>query len=85
MSEVILNQWGNSLGLRVPAALAKQVKAYVGERFKVTVTGKGELLFSPVDDVRKGWLNALNTVADAEHDQDLLDIQNDFDQDEWTW
>jgi antitoxin MazE len=44
---VLLAKWGNSLGLRVPNALARQLGIGEGQRVKVTVE-RGRLIVAPV-------------------------------------
>ena len=45
--DVLLAKWGNSLGLRVPNALARQLGIGEGQRVKVTVE-RGKLIVAPV-------------------------------------
>jgi antitoxin component of MazEF toxin-antitoxin module len=89
MHTVSLNKWGNSLGLRVPSALAKHIQAQVGELFSVSLSQSGELVFSPIRDPRAGWTEALNAFADATQNQlqddSFTNIPNEFDDKEWTW
>jgi antitoxin component of MazEF toxin-antitoxin module len=86
MSAVTLTQWGNSLGVRIPAHFLKKIKAYLGERFELSINKNGGLTLTPINHPQEGWLEAFNTAADTGHDELLLsNIENDFDQDEWEW
>lgn len=51
MSEVILDikQWGNSLGVRLPTAIAREAHVHVHQRVKLTVFG-GQIIITPVHD-----------------------------------
>jgi antitoxin component of MazEF toxin-antitoxin module len=90
MHIVSLNQWGNSLGLRVPSALAKHIQAQVGEAYSVQITQSGDLIYSPIKEPRANWTEALNAFADATYDNPsendpFNNISNEFDDKEWTW
>ncbi len=50
MSEAVLDikQWGNSLGVRLPAAVAREAHLRVDQRVRVTVEGD-QVVIRPVD------------------------------------
>ncbi len=48
--QVRLSRWGNSLGLRLPRALAAQIGAREGQKLKVTAEG-GRLIIEPATEV----------------------------------
>ena len=52
MTEAILDikQWGNDLGVRLPAAVAREAHLHVDQRVRVSVEG-GQVVISPVTDV----------------------------------
>jgi antitoxin component of MazEF toxin-antitoxin module len=86
MTAVTLTRWGNSLGVRIPAHLLKKIKAYLGERFELSVNKQGGLTLIPINSSHERWLEAFNTAADTGNDQLFIeDVKNNFDQDEWKW
>jgi antitoxin MazE len=50
MTEAVLDikQWGNNLGVRLPAAVAREARLHVGQRVRVTVEGD-QVVITPVD------------------------------------
>lgn len=50
MSEAILDikQWGNNLGVRLPAAVAREAHLRVDQRVRVTVQG-GNVVITPME------------------------------------
>ena len=53
MAEAVLDikQWGNNLGVRLPAAVAREANLHVDQRVRVSVEGD-HVLITPVDDSR---------------------------------
>ena len=53
MAESILNikQWGNNLGVRLPAAVAREAHLHVDQSVRVSVEGD-QVVIRPVDDSR---------------------------------
>ncbi len=51
MTEAVLDikQWGNNLGVRLPAAVAREAKLHVHQRVRVTVEGD-QVIITPVAD-----------------------------------
>lgn len=49
MAEAVLDlkQWGNNLGVRLPAAVARQAKLSVDQRVRITVQGS-QVIITPV-------------------------------------
>ena len=85
MSTVILTKWGNSIGLRVPSTIMKEVHLAEGEKLEITVNKKGGVMLMPVKKSQAGWTEKFNAIADAEQDETLIDLLNEFDENEWTW
>jgi antitoxin MazE len=50
MTEAVLDikQWGNNLGVRLPAAVAREANWHVDQRVRATVEGD-QVVISPVD------------------------------------
>ena len=85
MSTVTLTKWGNSIGLRIPSNIMKEAHLAEGEKLDITVNKKGGVILMPVKNTQAGWTEKFNAIADAEQDEALLDLVNEFDEDEWTW
>lgn len=53
MAEAVLDikQWGNNLGVRLPAAVVREAHLHVGQRVRVTVEG-AQVIITPFDDSR---------------------------------
>jgi antitoxin MazE len=53
MAEAVLDikQWGNNLGVRLPAAVAREANLRVDQRVRVSVEGD-QVVITPVDDSR---------------------------------
>ena len=53
MAEAVLDikQWGNNLGVRLPAAVARAAHLHVDQRVRVSVEGK-QVVITPVDAAR---------------------------------
>ena len=52
MTEAVLDikQWGNNLGVRLPAAVAREAHLHVDQRVRISVEG-GQVVITPVTDV----------------------------------
>ena len=53
MIEAVLDikQWGNNLGVRLPAAVAREAHLHVDQRVRISVEGD-QVVITPVDDSR---------------------------------
>lgn len=53
MAEAVLKikQWGNNLGVRLPAAVAREAHLHVGQRVRVSVEGT-QVVIKPIIDSR---------------------------------
>jgi antitoxin MazE len=51
MSKVVLDikQWGNNLGVRLPATVAREAHLHVDQRVSISVKGK-QVVITPVND-----------------------------------
>lgn len=83
MPKVTLVKWGNSMGIRIPAAIIQEAHLTPGEELKVQVNKKGNITLIPIHNPQEGWTEAFNAIADSEGN--LLDVSNQFDEEEWTW
>ena len=85
MSTVVLAKWGNSIGIRIPSSLIKEAHLSPGETLTITANKKGGLTLVPLKNSQKGWTEQFNAIADAQQDNSLIDLPNEFDEEEWTW
>jgi antitoxin MazE len=85
MPKVFLTKWGNSVGIRIPAVIIKEAHLASGAALNLTVNKQGALTLIPIKDEQKGWKEQFNAIADAKADDLLLDLDNAFDEEEWTW
>lgn len=77
---------GNSRGIRIPKPLIEQI----GTPDQVELILKdNELIIRSVDNPRKGWDRAFQRAQEnqnASHKDEGIDIvENDWDNEEWTW
>ncbi|MDP3705717.1 MAG: AbrB/MazE/SpoVT family DNA-binding domain-containing protein [Legionellaceae bacterium] len=84
MSTAKLIKWGNSIGIRIPAAIIKQAHLKSGEVLDISINKEGGLTLIPRKNAQENWTEQFNRIADSEQDE-LIEFNNDFDEDEWTW
>lgn len=85
MAIVTLVKWGNSMGIRIPAGVIQEAHLTQGEELKVAVNKKGAITLTPIHDPQSGWTQAFNAIADDKSNELLIDVPNQFDEEEWTW
>jgi antitoxin component of MazEF toxin-antitoxin module len=85
MATVILTKWGNSMGIRIPAAVLKETHWAPGDELQISVNKKGGITIMPIKKQQSGWTEKFNVIADAGHDESLFDLPDEFDEEEWTW
>lgn len=68
MTEAVLDikQWGNNLGVRLPAAVARKAQLRVDQRVRVTVEGH-QVVITPVADVPLTLEQRLKLYDPARH------------------
>ncbi len=68
MTEAVLDikQWGNNLGVRLPAAVAREAHLHVDQRVRVSVEG-GLVVIKPVTDVHLTLEQRLACFDPARH------------------
>lgn len=56
MTEAILDikQWGNNLGVRLPAAIAREAHLHVDQRVRISVENN-HVVITPIDDAPPHW------------------------------
>lgn len=75
---------GNSKGVRLPNAVLKQYK--IGGELSLELHEDGIMLL-PASKVREGWdeqFKKANVTSSAEEKQ-WINLENSFDEEEWTW
>lgn len=85
MATVSLKKWGNSIGIRIPAALLREAHLEPGETLEVTVNKDGAILLTPAKSRQESWLEQFNAIADASSRDEIQEFPNQFDQEDWTW
>lgn len=73
MAEVILDikQWGNNLGVRLPATIAREARLSANQRVRVSVKGK-QVMISPVEEVNLTLAQRLEKFDAVRHGGDAM-------------
>ena len=73
MTEAVLDikQWGNNLGVRLPAAVAREAHLHVDQRVRVSVEG-GQVVIRPVTDVHLTLEQRLARFDPARHGGEVM-------------
>jgi len=73
MTEAILDikQWGNSLGVRLPAAIAREARLCVHQRVRISVA-MGQVIISPVTDLPPTLEQRLALFDPARHGSEAM-------------
>ena len=68
MAEAVLDikQWGNNLGVRLPAAVAREAHLHVDQRVRISVEGD-HVFITPIDDSRLTLEQRLATYDPRRH------------------
>lgn len=85
MSIVKLVKWGNSIGIRIPREVAKAIQAKVGQQFEVIANSNGGFYLKPIRKLQQDRLEAFSAIGKKEKSINLIDVQSNFDREEWTW
>ena len=75
MTEVVLDikRWGNNLGVRLPAAVAREAHLHVDQRVRISVKGE-QVLISPVVDPRLTLEQRLACFDPARHGGEAMTV-----------
>jgi antitoxin MazE len=76
---------GNSQGLRIPKPILEQTG--IREDVEIEVE-KNQIVIRPVKNVREGWDKAFELMGKNGDDaplEDVIDISNSWDEEEWRW
>ena len=73
MTEAVLDikQWGNSLGVRLPAAVARAAHLHVDQRVRVSVEG-GQVVITPASDAALTLEQRLARFDPARHGGEVM-------------
>ena len=76
MTEAVLDikQWGNSLGIRLPAAVAREAHLRVDQRVRISVEG-GQVVITPVIDAPLTLEQRLARFDPARHGGEIMASQ----------
>lgn len=61
--QVALNKWGNSIGLRVPNNILRELNIGLGRKIDIRVEN-GRAIIEPIDDKNEKLLNLLNSITE---------------------
>ena len=84
MSTLTLTKWGNSVGIRIPAIIMKELHLAAGAKLEFKVSGNVLSLIS-VKNQQAGWTEMFNVLADSKNEDHIDDISSEFDETEWTF
>lgn len=73
MTEVILDikQWGNNLGVRLPAAIAREAQVHVDQPVRLTVVN-GQIIITPIQDESLTLEQRLAQFDPAKHGGEVM-------------
>ncbi|CUU88658.1 Antitoxin MazE [Campylobacter hyointestinalis subsp. hyointestinalis] len=61
--QVALNKWGNSIGIRVPNNILRELNIGLGRKIDIRVEN-GRAIIEPIDDKNEKLLNLLNSITE---------------------
>lgn len=84
MAEAILDikQWGNNLGVRLPAAVAREAHLHVDQRVRVSVEGD-QVVIRPIDDSRLSLEQRLVSYDPLRHGGEQMGTTNTLGAENW--
>ena len=84
MAESVLDikQWGNNLGVRLPAAIAREAHLHVHQRVRITVEG-AQVVIRPVTDVHLTLEQRLARFDPARHGGEAMTVSKDIGAERW--
>ena len=73
MAEVVLDikQWGNNLGVRLPATIAREARLCADQRVRVSVKGN-QVLITPVENVDLTLTQRLEKFDSVRHGGEVM-------------
>lgn len=84
MVEAVLDikQWGNNLGVRLPAAVAREAHLHVDQRVRVSVEGD-QVVITPIDGSRLSLEQRLVAYDPARHGGEQMGTTNTLGAERW--
>ena len=84
MTEAVLDikQWGNSLGVRLPAAVARAAHLHVDQRVRVSVDGD-QVVITPLTDVHLSLEQRLAAYDPARHGGEVMGTSHAVGAERW--
>ena len=84
MAEAILDikHWGNSLGVRLPAAVAREAHLHVDQRVRIFVDD-GRVVITPLDDVQPTLKQRLAAFDPGRHGGESMVTAETFGAERW--
>jgi len=84
MTEAVLDikQWGNNLGVRLPAAVAREAHLHVDQRVRVSVEG-AQVIITPFDDSRLTLEQRLAAFDPARHGGEQMNTTQTLGAERW--
>lgn len=79
MTEVILDikQWGNNLGVRLPAAIAREAQVHVDQPVRLIVVN-GQIIITPIQDESLTLEQRLAQFDPAKHGGEVMATPQDL-------
>lgn len=73
MAEVVLDikQWGNNLGVRLPATIAREARLSADQRVRVSVKGN-QVMITPVEDIDLTLAQRLEKFDSVRHSGEVM-------------
>jgi antitoxin MazE len=84
MTQAVLDikQWGNNLGVRLPAAVAREAHLHVDQRVRISVEG-GQVVITPVTDVHLTLEQRLACFDPARHGGEVMVVSRALGAERW--
>jgi antitoxin MazE len=84
MAEAVLDikQWGNNLGVRLPAAVAREAHLHVDQRVRVSVEGD-QVIITPLHTTKLTLEQRLATYDPKRHDGEQMDTTQTLGTERW--
>ena len=84
MTEAILDikQWGNNLGVRLPAAIAREAHLHVDQRVRISVEDN-HVVFTPINDSHPSLEQRLAGFDPARHGGEVMTTSETIGAERW--